>query len=258
MTTKTANGYAAWADRPPRERLCVALDVPTEKEALRLVGLLRAEVGWFKVGSQLFAAEGPSVITAIKETGVKVFLDLKYHDIPNTVAGAVESCRSLGVDMLNVHTLGGIEMMEAAITAAKSSNGGPSSADRPWVLGVTLLTSMDQKSLKDELRVESWLRSYVAHLAWMAMKAGLDGVIASPQEASRIRLELGSEPIIVTPGIRPADADMGDQKRTRTPGVAIREGASMLVVGRPITEAPDPKQAAKLLLEEFEGTNTDG
>ena len=242
---KQANGN--WGNLPARERICVALDVPSQNEALRLAESLREELLWFKVGAQLFGAAGPDVVRKLKELGVKVFLDLKYHDIPNTVGSAVMAGVSLGVDMLNVHTLGGSQMMAAAAKAARTGNG-----TRPLVVGVTVLTSMSQDTLSDELRVSAWLRAYVMHLTRMAMTAGLDGVVASGEEASRIRLELGDGPWVVTPGIRLAAAGHDDQKRVLTPAAAIRFGASMLVIGRPIIQADDPVLAARKVIGELE------
>ena len=191
-----------------------------------------------------FGAEGPNIVTRLKSEGAKVFLDLKFHDIPNTVEAAARGCSVLGVDMFNVHALGGREMMKAAVDAARSTNGG-----KTKVLGVTLLTSMDQEALITELRVTTWVRAYVAHLARIALDAGLDGVVASPRELSRLRFDLGETPFIVTPGIRPRGVDKADQKRTETPEMAIRQQADVLVIGRAIVAQEDPALAAREITE---------
>jgi orotidine-5'-phosphate decarboxylase len=240
-----------------KERLVVALDVPDRARALRLVEQLSGSVGMFKIGNRLFTAEGPQLVREIVAAGERVFLDLKFHDIPNTVAGAVESAARLGVSILNVHTLGGSEMMRAAAHAAGER--GVLWITRPAVLGVTVLTSMDKADLAD-IGVTSELGSQVVRLAALARDSGLDGIVASPHEIRLIRECITAERfIILTPGIRPAwtgevnGFKKGDQKRVATPRDAIRDGADFIVVGRPITDDPDPSAAAERILEEISG-----
>jgi orotidine-5'-phosphate decarboxylase len=233
-------------------RVLVALDVESASEALALADRLRDVVGGFKIGKQLFTAEGPSIVRTLAERGDRVFLDLKFHDIPNTVAGAVASAVRTGAWMVNVHASGGRRMMEAAALAARET-AQQSGRQRPLVIGVTVLTSLDQAQL-GETGVTANVLDHVVHLATLARAAGLDGVVASPQEIKAIRLACGPDFLIVTPGIRPASTAGGrdaaatlkadDQARTMGPKEAIAAGASYLVIGRPITAAPDPRQAA--------------
>jgi orotidine-5'-phosphate decarboxylase len=230
--------------------ILVALDVATAREALTLADTLRGVVGGYKVGSQLFSAEGPSVVRALVDRGDRVFLDLKYHDIPNTVAGAVAAATRLGVWMLNVHAAGGPAMMAAAQEAARQTaaqQGRPA----PLVIAVTVLTSMDEPTLR-EIGVANTPLSQVERLARMSQAAGLDGVVASPQEVGAIRQACGSSFVVVTPGIRGGSAAAGpdDQHRTSTPAGAIAAGSSYLVIGRPITGAADPRSAAQRMAEE--------
>jgi orotidine-5'-phosphate decarboxylase len=227
-----------------RERLIVALDVPEEALAMVLVDALAGEVGMFKVGSQLFTAAGPDVVRAIVARGEHVFLDLKFHDIPNTVAGAVASAVRLGVSLLTVHGLGGRAMLEAAAGAI------PAMGTR--LLAITVLTSHDEKSLGD-VGVGRPLVEEVRELALLARSAGIDGVVASPHEVPLLREACGKDLLIVTPGIRPAGARAGDQARAATPAAALAAGADYLVVGRPITEASDPAAAARAIVREMEG-----
>ncbi len=230
----------------PNNRVIVALDVATLSEAADLARRLAPHVAAVKIGSQLFTAEGPRAVHAMRDLGVRVFLDLKFHDIPNTVAGAVASARNLGVWMLNVHCSGGLAMMAEAAKAASAT----SSSGRPLVLGVTVLTSLDEASLQATIGTVRTLREQVQHLARQAQAAGLDGVVASPQEIADIRQACGANFLIVTPGVRPAEADRGDQRRVMTPGDAIRAGADYVVVGRPILAAKDPVEAAKRIAAE--------
>ncbi len=227
-----------------RERLIVALDVPQEALAMVLVDGLAGEVGMFKVGSQLFTAAGPDVVRGIVARGERVFLDLKFHDIPNTVAGAVASAAQLGVSLLTVHGLGGKAMLEAAAGAI------PALGTR--LLAITVLTSHDARSL-DEVGVGRPLDDEVRELALLARSAGIDGVVASPHEVPLLREACGKDLLIVTPGIRPAGARAGDQARAATPAAALAAGADYLVVGRPITEANDPAAAARAIVKEMEG-----
>jgi orotidine-5'-phosphate decarboxylase len=232
-------------------RLLVALDVDSGERALALARSLRDVASGFKVGSRLFTLEGPSLVRALADSGVKVFLDLKFHDIPNTVAGAVESAAKLGVSILNVHTLGGSEMMRAAAHAV--GDRGLLWITRPAVLGVTVLTSMDKADLAD-VGITSDLRAEVVRLASLARDSGLDGIVASPHEIRLIRECITAERfIILTPGIRPVWAEKRDQKRIATPADAIRDGADYIVIGRAITDHPDPREAAERILEEISG-----
>ena len=231
--------------KEPAGRLIVALDVPTLGDASALARRLAPHVGAVKIGSQLFTAEGPRAVHAMRDLGLRVFLDLKFHDIPNTVAAAVAAARGLGVWMLNVHASGGPAMLAAAAKAAVAT---PTS-ERPLVLGVTVLTSMDEVSQRATLGTARSLREQVIHLAREALSAGLDGVVASPQEIADIREACGPEFLVVTPGVRPAETDPGDQRRVRTPEEAIRAGADYVVVGRPILAARDPVEAARRIAE---------
>lgn len=214
----------------------VALDLPTADAALSLVDRLGDAVGWYKVGAPLFTRSGPEVVEAIHARGKRVFLDLKYHDIPNTVAQAVEAAAELGVAMLTLHTAGGGAMLRAARDAI--------GADGPRLLGVTLLTSFTAGDIErvwdKELRS---MREEVARLAGLAAEMGLDGVVASALEAESLKRRHGAEFLVVTPGIRPAGAVAGDQVRTATPAEAVRAGSDFLVVGRPVLKAPDPVAA---------------
>ena len=225
----------------PTSRLIVALDVPTLSETTDLARRLAPHLAGVKIGCQLFTAEGPRAVHAMHDLGLRVFLDLKFHDIPNTVGGAVAAATSLGVWMLNVHASGGPAMMAAAATGA----GG-----RTLVLGVTVLTSVEEKDLQATLGTVRTLRDHVLHLAREAKAAGLDGVVASPHEIADIRQACGPGFLIVTPGVRPAGAERGDQRRVMTPGEAIRAGADYVVVGRPILAAKAPVEAAQRITDE--------
>ena len=253
----------------PNQRVIVALDVSDRVCALRLIEQLSGLISFFKVGNELFTAEGPGLVREIVSAGLDVFLDLKFHDIPNTVAGGVSSARRLGVAITNVHASGGAEMMRAAAAAAGSSEAKPRvgrvgrpATDRraagtegplrPAVIGVTVLTSMDQPSLA-QVGVLLDPASQAVKLARLARGAGLDGVVASPQEIGLIRENVNDPDfIIVTPGVRPAGSAAGDQKRVGSPAQAIRDGADYIVVGRPITASPDPKASAERILEEIQ------
>ena len=228
----------------------MALDVDTKEKALALVDKLKGEVKFFKIGFELFSSCGPEIVTAVKKKSCDVFLDLKFHDIPNTVAKAAVSVTKLGVFMFNVHSLGGYEMMKTTADAVKAETE-RLGIEKPKILAVTVLTSMDEKALK-KTGINDNIQSLVLRLASLAKEAGMDGVVASPQEAKAIRQSLGEGFLIVTPGVRPASALAGDQKRTATPKEAIESGASFIVVGRPIIEAKDPVTAARDILKEIE------
>lgn len=217
----------------------VALDVPAPSTARQLALQLRPHVGGFKIGLELFCSAGPSIV---EDTGAdQVFLDLKFHDIPNTVVGAARAAARLGVMMFNVHCLGGTTMMRAGGEAAREVN----SAVK--VIGVTILTSHDAAGLH-ELGLAEEPATAVRRLARLAREAGLDGVVCSPQEIAAVRAECGPDFLLVTPGVRPAGAALGDQKRVMTPAEALAAGADWLVIGRPITAVPDPVQAAREIL----------
>jgi orotidine-5'-phosphate decarboxylase len=208
-----------------------------------MAGLVRDSAGIYKVGKQLFTAEGPALVRELSASG-RVFLDLKFHDIPNTVAGAVREAAKLGVHMLTVHASGGAAMLRAAVAAAHETSPGPQ------VLAVTVLTSLSDQDLQ-EIGVSGRVQEQVLRLASLARAQGCDGVVASAREAADLRRELGSDFAIVTPGVRPAGSPVGDQARVLTPAQAFQAGASHIVVGRPITEAADPAAAARAILNEI-------
>ncbi len=225
-----------------RERLIIALDVRNATEAQALVQKIGGGAVFYKVGLQLFVAEGPRFVRDLVNSGKKVFLDLKFHDIPNTAAGAVKSAAELGASLLTIHAAGGTKMMAAAVEAAGKTGA--------KILAVTMLTSIAEAEIK-ELALSGCVEDRVLTLAELAKNSGCHGVVASPREASQIRKVVGGEMLIVTPGIRPAGEAAGDQARISTPADALRAGATHLVVGRPITEAPDPAAAAQAILKEM-------
>ena len=230
-----------------KDKILVALDVESGAEAIRLADMLRGVVGGFKIGSRLFTAEGPAIVRTLAERGDRIFLDLKFHDIPNTVATAVAAATELGVWMVNVHASGGSAMMRAAHAAAHET-AAKRRATPPLVIAVTVLTSMNQATLY-ETGVVIEVMDQVLRLAELTRDAGLDGVVASPRETGAIRRRCGAEFAIVTPGIRggTADATKGDQERTMSPDEAVAAGASYLVIGRPIIAAADPTAAAEAI-----------
>jgi orotidine-5'-phosphate decarboxylase len=224
-------------------RLAVALDFPDEIEALKLVDRLNGACQWFKVGMELYYAAGNGIVHKLRDRGFSVFLDLKLHDIPNTVAGAVRSATQAGASLLTVHAGGGAAMMSAAAEAA-------SVPGSPRLLAVTVLTSMDASELAG-IGITASPAEQVLRLAKLAQASGIDGMVCSPEEVAVLRKETGPNTLLVIPGIRPAGSAVGDQKRIATPAETIAHGASMLVVGRPITRATDPAQAAQAILQEI-------
>ena len=227
-----------------KDRLIVALDVPGATEARQIVQAIGEAATTYKIGKQLFTAEGPQVVRDLVASGRKVFLDLKYHDIPNTVAAAVRSAAELGVSMMTVHASGGSKMLRAAVEAASQSPA------KPMVLGVTVLTSLSDADLQ-EVGIGENVLTQVLRLGALARAAGCGGLVASAQEARELRKALGKGFAIVTPGVRPAGTSAGDQARVVTPKEAIAAGATYLVVGRPILEAPDPAKAAQQVGDEI-------
>ena len=226
----------------PKDRLIVALDVDNKERAQVLVDELGPHVGMFKVGKELFTAEGPQIVRSIVEGGGKVFLDLKFHDIPNTVAKAVGAAAQLGAFFVTLHITGGRAMLEAAASALP--------AEGTQLLGVTVLTSQTDASLM-ETGMRGTVVETVRQLARLAHESGIDGVVCSPHEIALIRETAGDDMVIVTPGIRPKGAAKGDQARVTTPGEALRLGCDYIVVGRPITEAASPSDAAKAIVDEL-------
>jgi orotidine-5'-phosphate decarboxylase len=227
-------------------KIIFALDVNGIAEIDRFAGMLSGRVGMFKVGKELFTATGPEAVKTVQRHGGQVFLDLKYHDIPNTVAKAMLEAARLGVQLVNLHALGGLEMMETAATAVRKEFGD----QRPKLLAVTILTSSTQETLRG-VGIEYPVQDMVVRLARLAQNAGMDGVVASPLEIGLIREACGPDFLIVTPGVRPGFASVDDQKRIMTPSEAVQAGADYLVIGRPIAAAENPKAAADLITEEI-------
>jgi orotidine-5'-phosphate decarboxylase len=225
------------------DKIIVALDVATKGQALDLIEELRDEISFFKIGLQLYTAEGPEIVRAVLATGSKVWLDLKLHDIPNTVAKAVESASHLGVQMLTIHLSGGSEMIRAAIGARTNDI---------MILGVTVLTSATEQTLR-EIGIIDKLDDQVLRLARLGVEAGIDGVVASSHELKKLRTEFGAKIKIVVPGVRPSWSEAGDQKRVMSPREAIEAGADYLVIGRPIIAHTHPREAVARILEEIAG-----
>ena len=238
------------------DQLLVALDVDAVAKARDLANQLRGIAGGFKIGSRLFTREGPSLVEELVSNGDRVFLDLKFHDIPNTVAGAVAAATRLGVWMLNVHASGGSAMMRAA-RAAADEEAARQSRPAPLIIAVTMLTSLDQQALT-EIGFQASVADQVGRLAALTEAAGLDGVVASPQEIDIIRRRCGARFSIVTPGIRGASDKRGDQSRTMSASEALAAGATYLVVGRPILEAADPRAAAQKIAADCRGAHASG
>ena len=228
--------------------LIVALDVPGRREAEDAVARIGEAVSFYKIGLELFAAAGPDVVRAVKGLGKKVFLDLKFHDIPRTVGRAVRSAATLGADLLTIHASGGIAMVRAAADAAAESG-----VSAPKILAVTVLTSLDAADLKSIGISGRTPEEQVRAAACLAVAGGADGIVCSPREAGALSQALRRGTLLVTPGVRPAGADTGDQKRVATPADAVRAGATHLVVGRPVLAAPDPAAAARAILDEMSG-----
>jgi orotidine-5'-phosphate decarboxylase len=228
----------------PRQKLIVALDVSTAAAAQKIVAAVGDSALTYKVGMQLYTAEGPQVVRDLVASGRRVFLDLKYHDIPNTVASAVHEAAQLGVGMLTIHAAGGAKMIRAATDAARANN------PELLVLGVTVLTSLDQNDL-EKIGFSGSVSDEVLRLAALALDHGCKGIVTSARETAAVRAELGHNFVIVTPGVRPAGSAHADQARVVTPAEAIAAGASHIVVGRPITEAADPAAAAQAILEQI-------
>lgn len=235
------------------KKIVLALDFDNEKEALNMVRKLKDHVGMFKVGKQLFTKYGPQIVKKIKKTGAGVFLDLKFHDIPNTVAMASREAVMLGVDMFNIHASGGSEMIKASALATKKT-AKELGVKKPILLAVTVLTSIDDYTLKNEINVKTGAAAQVRKLALLTEQSSADGVVASPKEISIIRKECSAKFKILTPGIRPEWASTDDQKRIMTPSMALKEGADYIVIGRPVTKAENPVEAAKKISEEIKNT----
>jgi len=239
----------------PQDRLIVALDVEGSEQAFHYVRLLKADIRFFKVGLELFVSAGPDLVRRMVDEGCHVFLDLKLHDIPNQVSRAVAAATRLRISMLTLHALGGWKMMHAASEAA-ADEASRIGVPKPLLLGVTVLTSLDEAQLR-LTGIAGTLPGAVHRLSCIAEASGMDGVVASPQEAKLIRESLHSGFILVTPGVRPAGSRSSDQARTMTPSLALEQGADYLVIGRPILESADPRHAAQLILEEIGSFNGD-
>lgn len=227
------------------DRIIVALDTQDFETVKKWVTALKGVIRFFKIGNELFTSCGERAVDYVLSQGGDIFLDLKFHDIPATVAASARAVGKMGIRMFNVHTLGGLEMMKAAVGALREKD------SRPWILGVTVLTSLQENELADELKISLPLEQQVIHLATLAKSAGLDGVVASAREVSRLKEVLGKDFKVVTPGIRPLWAASQDQKRIVTPKDAFSLGSDFIVIGRPITGAGDIKEAACRVIEEI-------
>lgn len=238
-----------FSDIPAKDRVIVALDCSAE-EAIDLAEKLSGKASWMKVGMTLYYAEGPSIVAALKKRGFKVFLDLKFHDIPHQIEGAAAAATASGADMLTMHAVGGVPMMQAAQRGAEAA-AAKIGEEVPITLGITVLTSMNEETLAST-GIKRPVVEQVLAMAQLTKEAGISGVVASPQEASLLREALGPDAFIVTPGVRPAGAALGDQSRVATPSRAFADGASHIVVGRPITQAEDPVAAFDAIAAELE------
>ena len=236
--------HRAYVSEPQtaKDKIIIPLDLPDRSQAMRLVERLGAEVSWFKIGLQLFAAEGPALVRELRGTGVNIFLDLKLHDIPNTVRHSVAAAANLDVQMLTIHLLGGVGMCQAAVTGRATA--------QTLLLGVTVLTSHTDGTLR-ETGFRTTVEDEVLLLGDLAKSTGVTGLVASPKEVPLLRAHYGSVFTIVTPGVRPSWSEAGDQRRFVTPADAIRAGADYLVIGRPVTAAPDPREALRRVIEEI-------
>lgn len=232
---------------PLQERLIVALDAPTLEVAEKWLADLKGVVHHYKVGLELFTAYGWKAVNLVRNYGGRVFLDLKLHDIPNTVSRTLAAVYEHEVDMVNVHALGGLEMMRQAREILQKAS--LSRKIRTQLIGVTVLTSHDQQTLSTELGIRNSVKEEVLHLAGLVQKAGLDGIVCSPEETPWVRKKFRDDLIIITPGIRPAGSEAGDQRRIQTPEKAIQNGSDYIVVGRPITQAPNPREVASKILD---------
>jgi orotidine-5'-phosphate decarboxylase len=238
-----------------KDKIILPVDVDNMESAVKLVSSLKDEVGVFKLGLELFNTLGLEMFETARAVGAKkIFYDAKFHDIPNTVAGAVRAATRFAPWLITIHTTGGSAMMHAAREAAEEA-AAKYGVERPKLMGVTILTSIDQQILANELRVAGELAEQVVHLAKLSVSSGMDGVIASPHEIELIRAVVPKDFLIITPGVRPAGADVGDQKRVMTPGEAVKKGADYLVIGRPIIKAPDPVAAARAIAKEIESVD---
>ncbi len=233
------------------DRIIVVLDLSILQEARNLIDKLDLVAEWFKVGPQLFTNVGPDIIREIKGRGKKLFLDLKFHDIPNTVAKAAEAAVELGVDMFNMHVSGGLEMMRTAAEAAKAKSS-ELGVTKPILLGVTILTSLDALMFQQDFGSTRSLEEQVVYMAKLAQRAGLDGVVASPHEIELIKTACGQDFVVVTPGVRPEWSSQDDQRRTMTPQQALAAGADYVVIGRPIYRSQDPAEALARIIQEVE------
>ena len=235
----------------PTRRVILALDLPNQDAALRMADQLRPELTWVKVGLQLFGAEGPDVVRRLVSMGLRVFVDLKLHDIPNTMASAIASLGTLGAELVTVHTAAGPAALRATAEASRRSGGSGPRGTRPAVLGVTVLTSFDAPDWSAVVGRDAEPSEDAVRLARLGVDAGVDGLVASPKEIVRLREAIGPEPLLVIPGIRPAGTDTQDQARVATPARALRDGADFLVIGRPVTKAPAPRDALRAILDEL-------
>ncbi|WCT54560.1 orotidine-5'-phosphate decarboxylase [Paenibacillus kyungheensis] len=233
------------------KRLIVALDYPNVEEARVFIEHLQDIPCTLKVGMQLFYSAGPDFIRELKSKGYSVFLDLKMHDIPNTVKGGANSITKLGVDIFNVHASGGVQMMKAAVEGMESALIADTDLERPLLIAVTQLTSTSQQVMNQEIGIQGTVEDAVVHYARLAQQSGLGGVVCSPLEVAMIQQTCGASFATITPGVRPAGSDIGDQTRILTPGQAIAGGSDYLVVGRPITGANDPREATQQIIEEM-------
>ncbi|WP_417804944.1 orotidine-5'-phosphate decarboxylase [Thalassospira lucentensis] len=233
----------------PNDRIFCAIDTTDLDHAIDLASKLSGVIGGAKLGKEFFAAHGPQGVQAVAKVGMPVFLDVKYHDIPNTVAGAIRAVTPMGLKIVNVHAAGGMEMMQRAGDAAREA-AVKAGVDAPWVIAVTILTSMDQNDL-DDVGMKGPIEDRVVKLAELTQKAGLDGIVCSAKEITPVRAACGPDFKLITPGIRPAWAASDDQKRIVTPKDAVAMGSDVLVIGRPITKADDPVDAAKRIVAEL-------